>query len=84
MARPSRRVARRISLRAWAPGVVSFQGRPLRPRGDRGLGLTSGDGGVTRPGVAGAIGRDEADRLLRRDLREQLGPHGAVADPAPP
>ena len=30
MARPRWRVARRVSVRAWAPGVVSFQGRPLR------------------------------------------------------
>ena len=28
--RPDRRAARRVSWRAWAPGFVSFQGRPLR------------------------------------------------------
>lgn len=45
-------------------------------------GLPLDDGGVAPARVVGAVGGYRADLLVRRDLAEQVGEHGAVAVPA--
>jgi hypothetical protein len=72
-----------MSLRAWAPGVISCSAPAVAAGGDHGRGLASGDGGVTGSGVVSPVGRDGAEDLVCRDLLQQLGEHGPVTDTAP-
>ena len=39
------------------------------------------DGGVTGAGIIGSICGDDAEGLVVRDLIQQVGPHGRIADP---
>jgi hypothetical protein len=69
-------------LRTLAPAVCSFQGLPfLRGARDDRCGPARRDGGVAGAGVVGAVGCDHADGLIARDLVQQVGQHGRIADP---
>ena len=52
-------------------------------RWDDSMGATIGDRIMAFSGVAGAVGGDTADLLLRRDLTEKIGQHRRIADMAP-
>ena len=68
-----------MSLRAWAPGVISCPAPAVAAGGDHGRSLARGDGSVAGPSVVSTIGGDRANRLLRRDLREERRKHRRVA-----
>ena len=76
-------MAREALVASLGTGCGLLPRLSVAPGGDHGIGLTGGDGGMASPGVVGSVGRDEADGLLRRDLRRELGQHGAITDPAP-
>jgi hypothetical protein len=84
MVRPRRRVAREALVAGLGAGGGFLPGPSVAPGRDHGVGLAGSDGGVTGPSVVGSVGRDEADDLITRDLRQQPRQHGAVPDPAPP
>jgi hypothetical protein len=64
------------------PGGVGLPGfGVLAGRDDRG-GTAGGDGVMALAGVEGAVGGDAGDLLIGRDLVEQFGQHGRVADVA--
>lgn len=71
-----RHVARGRSGRVLLPGLAVFAGRN---GGNRPM---CRDGRVTGAGVVGAIRCDDADGLIARDLVQQVGQHGRIADPA--
>lgn len=64
----------------WQPGGARFPRSGVLVRGNDRCGTAFGDGVVVLSGVEGAIGCDCGDLLLGRDLVEQLGQHGSVAD----
>lgn len=49
---------------------------------DDGMGAAVGDGIMAPSGVAGTVGGDAADLLLRGDGAEQIGQDGRIADVA--
>ena len=82
MVRPRRRVAREALVAGLGAGGGLLPGLAIAAGRDHGAGLTGRDGGVTGSGVVGSVGRDQADDLLGRDLRQEFGQHGAITDPA--
>lgn len=64
----------------YGPGAVGFPGLGvLAGRNDSGS-STGGDGVMALAGIEGPVGSDAGDLLIGRDLIEQLGQHGRVAD----
>ena len=80
MVRLTRFEVRRISLRAMAPAVSGFQGLAFLRGWDDGCCAASGDGVMAFSGVEGAVSGDAADLLLGRNLAQQFGQHGRIAD----
>ena len=59
---------------------MALPGPGISSRGYDGIGTSGRDGGVTPFGVIDAVGGDAADPLLHRDLRQQVGQNGRIAD----
>jgi hypothetical protein len=74
-----------------ARGFVSGHGsggeclprRRILARRDHGICAAPGNGIVASACVAGTVGGDAADLLVRRDLAEQVGSHRGITDVAP-
>jgi len=66
---------------ARAPARVFLPGLAVPARRTDSGGPARRDGAVAGPGIIGPICGDDAEGLVVRDLIQQVGPHGRIADP---
>ena len=78
MARPRYFEARRASFLATAPAVTVFRGLAFFAGWDNGIRPTVSDGIVAFASIIGTVCGDAADRLVRRDLVQQIGRHWRI------
>src|SRR5450830_302361 len=79
MVRPRRRVARKMALRASAPGRRSFHGLAFLRVENNGLRATPRNGFMAAFRVIGAVATDARDRLVHANLVEQTRQYRRVA-----